>query len=108
MIWMLRHRTDFTFTGSDYRPVKFNRGGANGLLCFHKFESTGVLLETRHPNILSGLLRVKASINFQIKEWAQDRASGLLPKILFDEIIKEYNLPEWVAKAVEKQKVKYY
>jgi hypothetical protein len=43
-----------------------------------------------------------------IKEWAQDRAKGYLPKIEFEKITKEYNLLPWMVEAVEKQKYKFY
>lgn len=108
ILWMVKNRHNFTFTGSTGRKIAFDELGRNGMQCFYVFESTGVLLSTKHPNILESLLKVKASINFQIKEWAQDRASGFLPRIEFNKIIKEFDLPEWVMLAVENQKVKYY
>ena len=40
--------------------------------------------------------------------YAEDRAKGTLPKIEFDKICNEFNVPSWFIKAVEKQKYKYY
>jgi hypothetical protein len=40
--------------------------------------------------------------------WAEDRAKGVLPKILFEELIKEFELLDWIVEAVEKQKIKNY
>lgn len=108
ILWMIKNRHNFTFTGSAGRVIEFDKNASSGLKCFHVLESKGILLPTKHPNILENLLKVKASINFQIKEWAQDRASGLLPRVEFNKIIKEFNLPDWVVLAVENQKVKFY
>lgn len=105
---MLSNRHNFTFTGSNLKITEYSPSGKDGFQCFHSFESEGKLITTRHKNIFETLLRVKASLNFQIKEWAHDRASGLLPKIEFNKIIHEFNLPEWVVRAVENQKCKYY
>jgi hypothetical protein len=78
--------------------------------------------------------KVKASINFQIKQWAECRAEGTLPlmelskrlaygkygtsftdfhvlewvngePVYFDDIESQFNLPGWVLKAVENQAI---
>lgn len=111
---MIRVRQAFTFTGGKLRfkyktdAINHNLNGCNGFIAYFKNESTGQIPPTRHPNILNTLFTVKASLNFQINEWAEDRASGLLPRICFDDIVKELQLPEWVVRAVENQKVTYY
>lgn len=113
-IWMLSVRNNFTFTGGKLRfqekgnSILHSSVGVSGFAAYHRNESEGKTPPTKHPNILRTLFTVKASLNFQIKEWAQDRASGLLPQVEFKKIIEELRLPEWVVKAVENQKVNYY
>ncbi len=140
--WYLSNRKNFTFSGDILRKknkepleIIFDRKGLSGKESFHLYDSTGVLKPTRHTNLLQCLLKTKASINFQIKEWAKDRATGYLPGVLFsldciqsiydkkhwslNQIIEqrmleketvevEYLLPNWVINATEQQKFKYY
>lgn len=57
---------------------------------------------------LERLLKTKGSVNLHIKMYAEDRAKGYLPKVEFDKICSEYDLPSWFIGAVERQKFKYY
>ena len=86
--WYLKYRNIFTFTGG--KPeiqiipnIEFDINGIDGKKAFHIYDSQGKLKPTKHPNILSSLLCTKASINLQIKQWAQGRADGTLPGIEF-------------------------
>jgi hypothetical protein len=51
--------------------------------CFYFIESEGKNKPCSETELLNKLLLTKASINFQIKEWAQSRADGTLPLVEF-------------------------
>lgn len=135
----LKNLDEFNFCGT-LNPKHSAIEDTNGLSakeCFYYIESQGKNKPCREPKLLNALLLTKASINFQIKEWAQGRADGTLRLIEFSkrlisdfgiyvnediqtlaweneepvyyrDIETQYNLPEWVVNAVEKQAVKYY
>ena len=107
--WYVKYKDDFTFSGSLNRKliIDFHKG-KSAKECFFILDSQGKLNPTNEPELLNKVIKCKESINFQIKEYAQDRAKGYLPRIEFDKIIKEFELIEWMIKAVEKQKYKYY
>lgn len=107
-IWYVNNSSNFTFDGHAPRSVEYCEKGYSAKYCFYKFDSEGTLPKTCEPEHLRLLFKSKGAINFMIKEWAQDRAKGYLPKIEFDRIVKEYNLLPWMVDAVEKQKYKYY
>ena len=69
---------------------------------------TVIIKPTYEPNKLKTLLKTKGSVNLHIKMYAEDRAKGYLPKIEFDKICTEYDLPSWFIDAVENQKKKYF
>lgn len=107
--WYVEYKDVFTFSGSLNRHllIDFDEGkGAKE--CFFILDSQGKLNPTNEPELLSAVIKCKESINFQIKEYAQDRARGYLPRIEFEEITKEFELLPWMVKAVEQQKNKYY
>lgn len=107
--WYVKYKDEFTFSGSLNRELIVDlEKGKNAKECFFIFDSQGKLNSTNEPELLSKVIKCKESINFQIKEYAQDRAKGYLPRIEFDKIIKEFELLEWMIKAVEQQKYKYY
>ena len=103
--WYLKNKDIFGFSGSI--PKKIELGIKTPKECFFIFDSQGKLEPCSDPILLQQILLCKESVNFQIKEWAQDRAKGYLPKIEFEKIIKEFNLLNWQIKAVENQKYKY-
>lgn len=116
----------------------YSENGYSAKECFYKIESEGINKGCYEPELLNSLLLTKASVNFQIKEWAQGRADGTLPLVEFSkrelslmrdipvnedctvlewingepvyhrDIETQYSLPEWVITAVENQKYKYY
>jgi hypothetical protein len=106
--WYVNNSSIFTFDGHLSREVKYDEKGYSAKYCFYKFDSEGILPDTFEPEHLKLLFKCKGSINFMIKEWAQDRAKGYLPKIEFEKIAEEYNLLPWMVEAVENQKYKYY
>lgn len=105
--WYYKYKDIFIFSGSLNKEV--NLGFKySAKECFYLYDTQGKTEDCLEPILLQQIFKCKESINFQIKEWAQDRAKGYLPKIEFEEIIKEYNLLPWMVEAVEKQKYKYY
>lgn len=107
--WYLSMRNVFDFDGALYNDeIIYDKNGIDGKKAFHIYDSQGKYKPTKHPNILRQLLKVKGSVNLHIKMYAEDRAKGYLPKIEFDKICLEYNVPEWFINSVEKQKYKYY
>lgn len=111
--WYNKYKDIFTFSGSPntrhehYKKIKQgNKYTAKE--AFYIYDTQGKTLGCAKPELLQQIFKCKESINFQIKEWAQDRAKGYLPKIEFDEIAKEFELLDWMVEAVENQKCKYY
>lgn len=88
--------------------VNYDKNGVSGKEAFFKYDSNGVILSTRHPNIFNSLLKTKGSCNLHIKMYAQDRASCNLNKIEFRALCIYFKAPKWFRDAVEKQKVKYW
>lgn len=130
----------FDFCGTlnpNYQSIK-DINGRTAKECFFYIESEGKNYPCCEHELLNLLLLTKASVNFQIKEWAQGRADRTLPLIEFSkrymalntdipidegctvlewvdgepvyhrDIETQYSLPEWVITAVENQKYKYY
>lgn len=123
--WLIKYRNIFTFSGSNLNiKIVFDIKGVDGKRAFHIYESTGKIKPTKHPNIFYKCIKTKASITFQIKQWAEGRADGTLPKMDFstkcfienddtgysipNTIEAEYELLPWMIEAVETQKYKYY
>lgn len=104
--WYLSNKKTFIFSGSPKKELK--QGNKTAKECFYIYDSTGKLEGCSEPQLLQEVLLCKEAINFQIKEWAQDRAKGYLPRTEFEKIINEYHLLDWMVKAVERQKCKYY
>jgi hypothetical protein len=108
--WYLKVRHYFNFDGKPFEEIKFDRNGIDGIKAFYLVDSNGkkAIKPTKHPNIYKTIFKIKGSVNLHIKMWAEDRAKGILPKLLFDEMAKELDLPTWVVEAVENQKGRYY
>lgn len=106
--YYLSSRHIFNFDGRLDRDIVFDKNGISGKQCFHKFDSEGKLVATKHPNLVKALLKTKGSINLHIKMWKEDRNNGCLPRYEFNLIVKEYNLPEWAVKAVNKDMDEVY
>ena len=107
--WYFKYKNIFTFD-ANIETNKFiisSPDGENAKYCFYKKDSEGKVIPTREPDILFKLLKCKGSINFQIKEWAIDRGKGWLGYKEFEDIIKEFELLDWMIDAVENQKYKY-
>lgn len=105
--WYLSIRHKFNFCGKDY-DISFDSKGISGKLAFHLFDSQGIIKPTKHPRLLKTLLVSKGSVNLFAKMYAEDRASGILPKKELEQMCKEWEAPEWYMKAIEYQKARYY
>jgi hypothetical protein len=133
--WYLSVRHYFNFDGkSEYvnkngkDVIIYDKNGLSGKESFYRFDSNGLILPTKHPNILHTLLKTKGSANLHIKMYAQSRAEELLSfqefvgngtnlewkienntpiPVYTKSIAKLYNFPDWVINAVEKQKHHY-
>lgn len=114
--WYLSVRHQFSFDGTaEYTNKKgqpiivYDRKGVSGKQAFFIWDSTGKVAPTKHPNLLHALLKTKGSVNLHIKMYAEDRATGVLPKLIFEsEICEALRVPAWFREAVEKQKEKLY
>ena len=111
----LRVKDVFNFDGSDcyinkkgIDIIQHDVKGKTAKECFYLYDSNGIIAKTSEPFELRELLKTKGSVNLHIKMYAQDRAKGYLPKIEFNKICKELDLPIWFIEAVENQKFKYY
>jgi hypothetical protein len=80
--------------------------GKSAKVCFYKLDSEGKCKPCSEPELLFQILRCKASINLQIKIWAQSRAEYTLSKEELLEYMQFYQAPDWVFKAIENQKLK--
>ncbi len=106
--WFLSMRKVFCFDGKPPLKTIYDKDGKSGKEAFFLYDSQGKFIPTRHPLLLASLIRTKGSVNLHIKMYAEDRAKGRLPLILFEEICAAFNAPAWMKAAVEKQKGKYY
>jgi len=129
ILYFLKNRNSFTFSGGEINcSIVQSRSGCSSFHAFRLYDEKGHReIETRHPETLRRLIKTKAALTFQIKQWAESRADGTLPLAIFSKRIamelypesKEYmpvdedletelSLPKWVVDAVETQKNKYY
>lgn len=96
----LKNRHRFIFTGSPYVEFPVDVNGIDELTAFKMMDSNGKLIPTRHPNLATTLLRVKASVNFQIKEWKLGIRDGLFGKWESKVYLSSIDAPDWVWKAL--------
>lgn len=60
---------------SKYKLIN-SEDGETAKYCFYKFDSEGRVIPCREIELLEKLLITKASVNFHIKLYADDRAKG--------------------------------
>lgn len=109
--WYLKYKDRYTFDGTIDTADKVRvdlENGKSAKECFYVYDSRGKVIPTSEPELLFQIHKCKGSINFNIKMWAEDRAKGYLPGLLFDEMIEELELMDWMVEAVEKQKYRYW
>lgn len=136
--WYLKNKDIFKFCGK--APPFTDRLGNNLVVpdlekgksskeCFYVFDSTGKIIATREPELLFEILRCKAGINWQIKQWAEGLINPFLDAPLFDSdklksdrakicfalyvefkevIIPEFDLLKWQIEAVYNQAEKLF
>jgi|GEM_PF-3178608 len=77
----LRNINVFVFCGTlnPKHEAIYSKQGLSAKECFYCIESNGVNKPCCEPELLNSLLLCKASVNFQIKQWAESRAEGTLP-----------------------------
>lgn len=119
----LSNKDEFTFAGSDIKKdygiqfpeepeqevpfrIPYSSTGKSAKVCFYQLDSEGKCKPCSEPLLLVEILTCKASINLQIKIWAQSRAEYSLSKFELLEYLEQYKAPEWVFKAIENQKLK--
>ncbi len=132
----LNNLDNFNFCGT-LNPKHVAIGGGIGLSakdCLYFIESHGKNPMCKEPELLNKLLLTKASVNFQIKQWAEGVKDGTLflyelsqrywqllggkenDNVVLEWVNKEpvyskdietlYGMPEWVVKAVDNQRKK--
>ena len=126
--WYLKYKNVFTFSGSPKKEIKQgNKYTAKE--AFYLYDTQGKVVDTTEPELLKQIFKCKESINFQIKQWSEARAEETLydfelnntiddklrvlewvneKPVYFKDMKSQYELLDWMAEAVEKQKYKYY
>ena len=114
-VWFLKVGDKFNFDGNlnylnkkGISIIQYSDTGLSAKECFFLYDSQGKIEKTCDVEGLKFLLRTKGSINLHIKMYAESRIDGSLPKMLFDEVVKELEAPEWFVSAVENQWRKIY
>ncbi len=116
----LFNKDEFTFAGSDIKrdygiqfpgepepfSIPYSSTGKTAKVCFYQLDSEGKCKPCAEPELLVKILTCKASINLQIKIWAQSRAEFSLSKFELLEYLEQCKAPEWVFRAIENQKLK--
>jgi hypothetical protein len=110
---------------AEKKMVKFSyaEDGKSAKECFYIFDSTGKCSQCKEMDLLREIFNCKASVNFNIKMWAEHRAEMLswvdnVDGIVsvndrvawaftcyqeLEEIKSEYNTPDWVIDAIKEQ-----
>lgn len=131
----LNNLDNFNFCGTlNPKHIAISGGNLTAKDCLYYIESEGKNKPCKEPELLNKLLLTKASINFQIKQWAEGINDGTLflyelsqrywqslgaPEMnteVLEWVNKEpvyskdietlYGMPEWVVKAVDNQRKK--
>jgi hypothetical protein len=90
----LKNLDEFNFCGTlnPKHAAIYSPTGMSARQCFYYIESQGKNKPCKEPELLNSLLLTKASVNFQIKEWAAGRADETLPLVEFSKrhMAKQY------------------
>lgn len=125
--WFLSVRNKFNFDGNDkyynklginlisdnrYNKNKFTeddiKANYTGVEAFYLYQCNGIIVPTKHPNLLKTLHKVSRSLDLHIKMYGEDRANGILSFRELEELADELKAPEWFINAVEGTKEKAY
>lgn len=97
----------FTFCGKhDSEILEKILSDPNGLTakeCFLFLDGRGEIKPCSEPDLLFQVLKVKAAINWQVKQWAEMLLGGVLMPSELVECRDDYNLPSWVLESVLNQ-----
>lgn len=74
---------------------------------FLELDSSGKIIGCSEPELLFLVLRTKAAVNWQIKQWAEMLSTGVLFLSEFSECKTMYELPDWVIDSTLKQANKF-
>lgn len=88
--------------------IVYDPDGVDGKQAFHHYDSTGMVLPTRHPNILRCMLKTKGSVNLHIKMFAEDKAKGRYPGLELRAFCIKYKCPPWFKQAILNQTQQYH
>ena len=101
------NRNVFNFCGgqTNYQAVPDEKG-FSAKECLFSIDSNGRNIPCFEPELLNELLLCKASVNFNIKLWADGVKRGTLLSMDLLEIQQDYNCPIWVIEAVINQSKK--
>jgi hypothetical protein len=107
--WFYNENSErFTFCGSAVELPAFAKEGVDAKTAFWQLDSLGRCDPTRHPLHLQRILRTKASLNFQIRQWCEGRIEGCLPMCEFKPYLQKIQAPMWVLEAVIQQSACLY
>lgn len=108
--YYLRSREVFTFCGKSDKDlatkIKPDPDGSSAKLCFRELDSRGVVIGCSEPELLLDVLRTKAAINWQIKQWSKMMVGGIMFPSELMECRSSFQLPDWVLDATISQAVK--
>lgn len=97
----------FSFSGkpdSEFLPkIKSDSNGKTAKECFHVLDSTGKVVGCCDSVLLLSVFKTKASVNFQIKQWANMFRDGSMLPVELTQLEKELDMPSWVVEAVVRQ-----
>ena len=107
----MRHIFSFdgssAYTNKKGEPiVQYDSNGVSGKEAFFHWDSNGIIMKTRHPNILQSLLKTKGSVNLHIKMYVEDLAECNMSKIEFRALCIAFGAPDWFRNATFFQKIK--
>ena len=107
--WYLKMRNTFNFDGRlNYEDkIIYSKKGVDAKKAFLKLDSEGIVLPTKHPNILESILKTKGGVNLHIKMYGQDLANQRLTLLEFRMwCIYCWQSPDWFREAVQRQRYK--
>lgn len=103
----LRSREVFTFCGKPdseiLEKIKPDPNGSTAKECFLYLDGRGEVKPCSEPELLFQVLKTKAAVNWQVKQWAEMLLGGVLFPSELVECRDDYGLPKWVVEAVLNQ-----
>ena len=95
-----------TFWGGRTIPVPpYSKDGVSGKECVYSFESVGVLLPCREPELFEEVIKFKKSLGFHIKMWSEGFHDMCMSIDEYLDVLED--VPDWVRKSFKNQVLKY-